>query len=137
MSVPRKAHLVRAFQRRLLNPVTRALVAAGLLPTHVLLETVGRRTGRPHATPVGNGVRGDTLWLVAEHGVHADYVRNIEANPRVRVKVGRGAWRPGTAHLLPDDDALQRLRLIGRPVNAAAVRIFGSQLLSVRVDLDT
>jgi deazaflavin-dependent oxidoreductase (nitroreductase family) len=137
MSVPRKAQLVRVFQRRVLNPVTRVLVASGLLPTHVLLETIGRRTGRPHATPVGNGVRGDTLWLVAEHGPHADYVRNIEANPQVRVKVGRRAWRTGTAHLLPDDDPRQRLRLIGRPVNAAAVRLFGSHLLSVRVDLDT
>jgi len=137
MSVPRKVQLVRRFQRRVLNPVTRALVASGLLPTHVLLETIGRRTGRPHATPVGNGVDGDTLWLVAEHGRHADYVRNIGANPKVRVKVGRRPWRTGTAHLLPDDDPLERLRRIGRPVNAAAVRIFGSDLLTVRVDLDT
>lgn len=131
-----RAKLVRAVQRRVVNPLTRALIVRGLLPTHVLVETIGRRSGQPRSTPVGNGLRGDTLWVVAEHGRRADYVRNIEANPRVRVKAGRGPWRPGTAHLMADDDPVARLRRIGRPVNAAAVRLLGTDLLTVRVDLD-
>jgi deazaflavin-dependent oxidoreductase (nitroreductase family) len=131
-----RTELVRALQRRVINPLTRALIVRGLLPTHVLIETTGRRSGLPRSTPVGNGLRGDTLWVVAEHGRRADYVRNIETNPRVRVKAGRGPWRLGTAHLLADDDPAARLRSIGRPVNAAAVRLFGTDLLTVRVDLD-
>lgn len=33
-------------------------------------------------TPVGNGLSGDTFWLVAVHGTQADYVRNLQAEPR-------------------------------------------------------
>jgi hypothetical protein len=35
------------------------------------------------------------FWIVAEHGRRANYVRNIEANPRVRVRVGR-RWHEGS-----------------------------------------
>jgi deazaflavin-dependent oxidoreductase (nitroreductase family) len=83
-----------------------------------LLETTGRRSGRPRRTPVGNGLRGDTFWIVTEHGWSADYVKNIQADPRVRVKVG-GAWRSGTAHILEDEDPYERLKVLGRPVNDA------------------
>ncbi|MDP9391910.1 MAG: nitroreductase family deazaflavin-dependent oxidoreductase [Actinomycetota bacterium] len=75
------------------------------------------RAPPPH--PVGNGTDGDTFWIVAEHGRSAAYVRNIEADPRVRVKVGR-QWRSGTAALLPGDDPGERQRVIGRRFNAAA-----------------
>src|ERR671929_419342 len=89
---------------RLLNPVMRRALEAGLVPRGwALLETTGRRSGQPRRVPVGDGLRGERFWIVAEHGRHADYVRNIEADPRVRVKV-RGRWRTGIAHVLPDED---------------------------------
>jgi hypothetical protein len=48
-----------------------------------------------------------------------------------------GRWRTGTAHLLDDDDPVERLHLLwGRAGNTPAVRAFGTQLLSIRVDLD-
>jgi deazaflavin-dependent oxidoreductase (nitroreductase family) len=131
-----KARTVRTFQKYLLNPPVRVLFGLGLVPpTHVLLETTGRRTGRPRQNPVGNGLDGDTLWIVAEHGRSASYVRNLEADPRVRVKVGR-RWRSGTATVLPDDDPRARLEQIGRPVNGYMVRAVGTDLLTIRVDLD-
>lgn len=100
-----------------------------------LLETTGRRTGRQRRTPVGNGLVDGTFWIVAEHGRHAGYVRNIEANPRVRVLVG-GEWRSGTAVILPEDDPRVRQRLLGRRVNAALVRLMGTDLLTIRIALD-
>ena len=131
-----KARTVRTFQKYVLNPPVRVLFGLGLVPpTHVLLETTGRRTGRRRQNPVGNGLDGDTLWIVAEHGRSASYVRNLEADPRVRVKIGR-RWRSGTATVLPDDDPRARLRLIGRPVNGFMVRAVGTDLLTIRVDLD-
>ncbi len=131
-----KARTVRTFQKYLLNPPVRVLFGLGLVPpTHVLLETTGRRTGRPRQNPVGNGLDGDTLWIVAEHGRSASYVRNLEADPRVRVKIGR-RWRSGTATVLPDDDPRARLEQIGRPVNGYMVRAAGTDLLTIRVDLD-
>ena len=131
-----KARAVRVFQKYVLNPPVRALFALGIVPpTHVLLETTGRKTGLPRQNPVGNGLDGDTLWIVAEHGRGASYVRNLEADPRVRVKIGRH-WRTGTATILPDDDPRARLRRIGRPVNGFMVRSVGTDLLTIRVDLD-
>jgi deazaflavin-dependent oxidoreductase (nitroreductase family) len=121
---------------RLLNPLVRAAADAGLpLPGLVILETTGRRSGQPRRTPVGKAQEGDTLWVIAEHGRRASYVRNIEANPRVRVRVGRD-WRTGTARVLLDDDPRERQRRIPNRLNSAAVRVAGSDLLTVRVDLD-
>jgi deazaflavin-dependent oxidoreductase (nitroreductase family) len=121
---------------RLLNPFVRAAANAGLpLPGIVILETTGRRSGEPRRTPVGKAVVGDSVWVIAEHGRRASYVRNIEANPRVRVRIGRD-WRTGTARLLPDDDPLERQRRLPNRINSAAVRLAGSDLLTVRVDLD-
>lgn len=132
----RKRRLSKFASTKLLNPFVRPLLERGLFPrTHALLETTGRRSGLPRRVPVGNGLRGDTFWIVAEHGHASDYVRNLEADPRVRVKVGR-RWRAGTAHVLPGDDVRARMRALGRPVNDAAVRLMGSDPVTVRVDLE-
>ncbi len=84
---------------------------------------------------MGNGLDGDTFWIVAEHGRRAGYVRNIEADPRVRIRVG-GRWRTGRATVMPDDDPRRRQREIGLRFNATVVRAMGTDLLTVRVDLD-
>jgi deazaflavin-dependent oxidoreductase (nitroreductase family) len=120
---------------RLFNPLVKAAAERGIpLPGVAILETVGRKSGLPRRNPVGNGLDGDTFWIVAEHGRKAAYVRNIEANPRVRVKVGR-TWRTGTGHLMPEDDPRARQRSLPK-LNAAVVRLMGSDLLTVRIDLD-
>jgi deazaflavin-dependent oxidoreductase (nitroreductase family) len=109
------------------NPVGRQLPVT-------MLETTGRKSGQPRRTAVGGRVVDKQFWMVSEHGDHSDYVRNIKANPAVRVRIG-GEWRNGTAHLLPDDDAAARLGNLPR-LNSAVVRLMGSDLLTVRVDLD-
>jgi deazaflavin-dependent oxidoreductase (nitroreductase family) len=120
---------------RLFNPLVNAAANAGLaVPGIAILETTGRKSGRPRRTPVGHALAGDTCWIVAEHGRKASYVRNIQADPSVRIKIGR-RWRTGTAHVVPDDDPRARLRVI--PVaHAAVVRLMGTHLVTVRVDLD-
>jgi deazaflavin-dependent oxidoreductase (nitroreductase family) len=133
-----KRKIVRLAQKYLFNPPVRALLSVGILPpTQALLETVGRRTGRRRRNPVGNGLASDgrTFWIVAEHGRQASYVRNIEANPNVRLRIGR-TWRTGRAQLLPDDDPHARLGVIGRRINGLMVRAMGTDLLTVRVDLN-
>jgi deazaflavin-dependent oxidoreductase (nitroreductase family) len=121
---------------KLLNPLVRAAARAGLpLPGYVLLETTGRRSGEPRQVPVGKALQGDALWVVAEHGLRSGYVRNIQANPRVRVRVGR-RWRTGTAHVLTDDDWRERQRRMPNRLNSAVVRAMGTEHVTVRVDLD-
>jgi deazaflavin-dependent oxidoreductase (nitroreductase family) len=132
-----KFRIVTFVQRRLVNPVVRAVLERGVgVPGYALLETTGRRTGQARRTPVGDGLEGSTFWIVSEHGRRSAYVRNIEADPRVRVRV-RGRWRSGTAHVLPADDPRERQRMLGRRawLNAASVRRLGTDLLTVRIDL--
>jgi deazaflavin-dependent oxidoreductase (nitroreductase family) len=131
----RKYRLVTALER-VNNRVTRFALRRGLAPrAFALLETVGRRSGLPRHTPVGNGLAGDTFWLVAAHGTQADYVRNLLANPTVRVKIGRH-WRTGHAIALPDNDPFARSRTMPHRWDAAIGRLMASAPLTVRIDLD-
>jgi deazaflavin-dependent oxidoreductase (nitroreductase family) len=136
-----KRRLVTAFQVYVLNPPIKLFMRAGLVPPgYVLLETTGRRSGKRRMTPVGNGVVGSTLWIVTEHGREAGYVRNLQAEPRVRVRF-RSGWRSGTGHVLWDDDPRERQRMLSRGhpsrrLNAFVVRTAGTEQLTVRIDLD-
>jgi deazaflavin-dependent oxidoreductase (nitroreductase family) len=124
-----------------LNPIVKLGALIGVRPPDVVvLETTGRKTGKVRRTPVGARRDNGSLWLVAEHGRRAAYIRNIEANPRVRVRM-RGGWRTGTAHPMPDDDVRARLRKLskGKPglrLNAAVVRLMSTDPMTVRIDLD-
>ena len=140
-----KHRIVHLLQKYLLNPPIKLLFAIGVAPPgYALLETTGRKTGKPRRTPVGDGRIGQQFWIVAEHGMKAGYVRNVGSNPRVRLKMRdglRARWYKGTAHLLSDDDPRERQRWLANHLprssgNAAAVRLFGTQLLTVRIDLD-
>ena len=128
-----KRKRVVAFQKYALNPVTR--LVAGMFPGWVLLETTGRRTGKPRRTPLGGSREGrDTFWVVSEQGTKANYVRNISVDPNVRLRIGN-RWRTGRATIVPDDDVDARLRTQSR-WNRTAVRMTGTDLLSIRIDLD-
>jgi deazaflavin-dependent oxidoreductase (nitroreductase family) len=128
-----KRRLTTALAKYGINPFVKAGVRLGLARGWAILETRGRKSGKLRHTPVGNGLVGDTFWIVAEHGRRAGYVRNIAADPSVRVLV-RGRWRTGRAEIMPDDDARARQRQLQK-VNAAVVRMMGTDLLTVRIDL--
>lgn len=122
-----KRRIVHGAQRRIVNPVGRRLPVT-------MLETVGRKSGEPRHTAVGGRVIGNQFWMVSEHGDRSHYVLNIKANPAVRLRIN-GRWRTGTAHLLPGDDPVARLKELPT-LNSAVVRAAGSDLLTVRIDLD-
>ncbi|WP_211261633.1 nitroreductase/quinone reductase family protein [Pseudonocardia acaciae] len=119
----------------MLNPPSQLAAFFGLLPGHILIETVGRVTGKRRHTVVGAHLEQRTVWLVAEQGRHAGYVRNLVAHPRVRVRLGR-RWIPGTATTMADDDPDARLTSFGNERHAKLVRRFGTALLTVRIELD-
>ena len=93
-------------QKRVANPLMR------WLPMQTLLETTGRKSGEPRRTPLGGSRVGDQFWFVSEFGEKSQYVKNIQANPKVRV----------------------RLRELPQ-FNSFGVRTFGTNLLTIRVDL--
>jgi deazaflavin-dependent oxidoreductase (nitroreductase family) len=140
-----KHQIVHTLQKYLLNPPIKLALAIGVpLPGYALLETKGRKTGKPRRTPVGDGHIGNEFWVVAEHGMKAGYVRNIERDPHVRLKLRQGLrfhWYTGSAHLLADDDPRERQRWLANKLpssagNGRAVRFFGTELLTVQIDLD-
>jgi deazaflavin-dependent oxidoreductase (nitroreductase family) len=140
-----KYRTVHFLQKYFLNPQIKILFAVGIAPPgYALLETTGRKTGRPRRTPVGDGRVGSQFWLIAEHGMRAGYVRNIVSNPRVRLKLRSGIlshWHTGTAHLLPEDDPRARQKWLASHLpsslaNAMVARLMGTDLITVRIDLD-
>lgn len=119
--------ITNLFQKRVANPLMRRL------PTQTLLETTGRTSGQPRRTPLGGSKVGNEFWFVSEFGENSQYVKNIKADPNVRVRL-RGRWHKGTAHLVPEDDPHERLRSLPQ-FNSFGVRTFGTNLLTIRVDL--
>ncbi len=139
-----RRRVVDRLQESVINPLDTLAFTLGHPPRgDALLETTGRRTGRPYVTPVCDGTEGDTFWIVSQHGHRADHVRNIERDPRVRVRgsLFRTEWRIGTARILDDDDPRERVRILGRGnrwrrlclQTSAAV---ATDPLTVRIDLD-
>lgn len=117
------------------NRVLRWQLRHGLAPgAFALLETIGRHTGRPRPVCVGNGLTGDTFWIIAAHGDQADWVRNIRNDSRVRVLVDR-RWRTGRATILADDDTAERSRKLRYQWDAAIGRAIATAPLTVRIDL--
>ena len=68
-----------------------------------------------------------------EYGRHAGYVNNLEAHPDVRVRMHR-QWRAARAQILDDDDAQARLESFHRRSHEAAVRQFGTDLLTIQFE---
>ena len=137
---PVKRRFEILFGRYTVNPLMRGLFRVGITPPGMaLVETTGRQTGALRHTPIFCTAEGDTLWLIAQHGQHAGWVRNFESSPQVRVRLGRH-WREGTAELLPDDDVKARIATFssspaGRVVTAATFRALESQPVTVRIQL--
>jgi len=120
--------ITTVFQKNIANPLMR------LMPFQTLLETTGRKSGEPRRTPLDGSRVGDQFWFVSEFGDKSQYVKNIKANPAVRVRL-KGRWHSGTAHLVPDDDPHERLRSLPK-FNSFGVRTFGTNLLTIRVDFE-
>jgi deazaflavin-dependent oxidoreductase (nitroreductase family) len=141
-----KDRVLHPLQARVANPLVKLAWGLGIPPPgDALLETTGRRTGQPRRTPVCDGLEGQTFWLISQRGRRADLIRNIEVNPRVRVKVAswpHTRWWAGTAHILDDDDPRERQRTLGQGNLARQLCIRTSAAidtspLTVRIDLDT
>lgn len=129
-----KRRRVMALQRWILNPPMKRLVWLGVVPGHIVVETLGRRTGKRRRTVLGAHRDHDTIWVVAEQGRHAAWVRNLDADSAVRVR-HRARWRPARASIMDDDDPDARMASWHRPGHARLVQRFGTNLTTIRLDL--
>lgn len=73
----------------------------------LLLEHIGRKSGAPRyaVLEVVDHPSADTYLIASGFGRKAQWFRNIQANPRVRVYAGSRAPRPATARVLDQDEA--------------------------------
>jgi deazaflavin-dependent oxidoreductase (nitroreductase family) len=88
-----------------IQKIHRVLYAIGLGPLVgriiLLLTTTGRRSGKKRVTPLQYEMIGNDCYIGAARGVKADWVRNIQINPQVEVRVGAKHFH-GTAEVVTD-----------------------------------
>ena len=75
-----------------IQKIHRLLYAIGLGPLIgriiLLLTTTGRRSGMKRVTPLQYELIGSDYYVGAARGLKADWVRNIQTDPHVEVRVG-------------------------------------------------
>lgn len=91
--------------RRLANAFVRAMLAVGVPIRDTYMLTVrGRRTGRPHSTPVRLVEENGNRWLVAPYGP-VNWVRNARAAGQVTLSRGRKLETVAIEELGPTESA--------------------------------
>jgi len=79
------------------------------------LTTTGRVTGQPHEIEMwfGLGPEGRTLYMLSGGGDRSDWVRNLEKEPKVKIRLG-GERFEGSARVVedPEEDGLARRLLV-------------------------
>ena len=90
----------------------------------LVIETVGRRSGRRHRIPVGYLDDGDRILVVVEDVLRSNWVRNALAQDgRLRIHL-RGRWRPAKLRMLEADPESYLTRM--NRVHASLVRSHSS-----------
>lgn len=88
-----------------IQKIHRVLYAIGLGPLVgrivLLLTTTGRKSGQKRVTPLQYEEIDGLYYLGAARGLKADWVRNIQANPQVELRVGAKYFR-GCAEVVND-----------------------------------
>lgn len=56
------------------------------------LTTTGRRSGRPHTIEIWFAVDHDAVYMLSGGGDRADWVRNLLAEPKVRLRIADHEW---------------------------------------------
>ena len=71
---------------------------------HLYLTTIGRVSGQPREVEIWFVESQGKLYILAEHSRGAQWVKNIERNARVRVRVGEEEFEAAARVLDPERD---------------------------------
>lgn len=127
---------------RLLHYPPQAAYALGLGPVFgrlvLLLTTTGRKSGKRRVTPLQYEELDGKIYVTAAYGLKADWVRNIQANSRVEVRIKQRRFQ-GKALVITDPERIAdmlELRLKRHPrMIAAILRSEGLPAKPAREDL--
>ncbi len=102
------------------------------------LTTTGRRSGRSHTIEIWFALNGAALYMLSGGGAKADWVKNAQKTPEVRVRLGEQIF-DGRARIVDqaDEDALARRLVVDkyRPRSDDDLGDWGRTALPVAVDL--
>jgi deazaflavin-dependent oxidoreductase (nitroreductase family) len=81
--------IVWRIMRKLNRRMATSAIGHGRGPRRVvlLLTTIGRKSGQPRVTPLQYEEDQGVICVASARGPHADWFRNIQANPRVKVQI--------------------------------------------------
>jgi deazaflavin-dependent oxidoreductase (nitroreductase family) len=103
------------------------------------LTTTGRVSGRPHTIEIWFGLVGATLYLLAGGREGSDWVRNLQRQPAVEVRL-REQHIAGRARVLGPGEEEERARALlvekYQPRYRGDLTEWGQTSLPVAVDLD-
>ena len=72
------------------------------MPVFLYLTTTGRLSGHSHEIEIWFTERGGRFYLISEQRERANWVRNIQAQPQVKFRVGDRQF-DGTARIVHED----------------------------------
>ena len=73
------------------------------------LTTIGRVSGRPREIEIWFGLEAATLYMLSGGGERSDWVRNLQREPAVTVRIGSSTL-PGRARIVSDPEEDERAR---------------------------
>ena len=102
------------------------------------LTTRGRVSGKPHTIEIWFGSAGDSLYILAGGRDRSDWVRNLQADPSVTLRIGDRQWQ-AQARIVADgdEDALARRLLLAKyqKPGSSDLEQWSREALPVAVDL--
>jgi deazaflavin-dependent oxidoreductase (nitroreductase family) len=101
------------------------------------LVTTGRMSGETREIRIWFSTAGDRVFLLAQDGARAHWVRNAAAEPRVEVRIGTRSFEGRARALSPDDpdDATARESFAAKYGTQYLTR-FLREALPVAIDLE-
>ena len=96
MSTADKSHpsIIWRVMRKLNLRMATQVIGRGRGPRGVvlLLTTIGRKSGQPRMTPLQYEEDQGVIYVAAARGPHADWFRNVQSNPHVKVQIADRVW---------------------------------------------
>ena len=102
------------------------------------LTTIGRRTGRPHRIEIWFAVEDGRVFMLAGGRERADWVRNLKADPRIRIELGDDIYA-GIARVLDpglSEDQRARELLVAKYRKGDDLDEWGRTSLAVLIEFD-
>lgn len=117
-----------------------ALAADAAAEQFCYLTTIGRKSGEPREIEIWFALDGATLLLMAGGREKAHWVRNLQADPRVAVRISGATYRGRARVLAPVEPADARARdlLVAKyaPAYSGDLSDWGRTALPVAIDIE-